>query len=105
MGGFFPSDSLPMVYFIIWETLGFPHLFPITQENATKPIAWGYTGKLVLILFPQYGCFFPIRFPYCGTLHQMGMHVFSHQFPIAWQMAAKVIERGKPGKLVPIQFP
>ena len=52
MGTFFPFDSHPMVYFIIWEMHGFSHQFPIVQENATKPIVWGKPGKLVIILFP-----------------------------------------------------
>ena len=52
MGAFLPSDSHPMVYFIIWETHGFLHQFHIVRENATKSTVWGETGKLILILFP-----------------------------------------------------
>ena len=52
IGAFFPSDSHPMVYFIIWEMHGFPHQFLIVRENATKLTVWDETGKLVLILFP-----------------------------------------------------
>ena len=33
----FPSDSHPMVYFIIWEMHEFPHQFPILQ-NARKVV-------------------------------------------------------------------
>ena len=51
---------------------GFPHQFPIVQENATKLIVWGEPGKLVLIRFPYYGRFFSIRFPFYGILHDMG---------------------------------
>ena len=69
---FSPSNSHPMVYFIIWEMHGFSHQFPIVQENATKPIIWGGPGKLVLTIFPWYGCFCPIWFPSCGILHYMG---------------------------------
>ena len=65
-GGFSPCNFHPMVYFLIWEMDGFPNQFPIVQENATKP------GKLGLILFPYYGCYFPIRFPFYGILHHMG---------------------------------
>ena len=72
IGAFFPSDSHPMVYFIIWEMHGFPRQFLIVQENAAKLIVWGEPRKLVLILFPYYGCFFSIRFPFYGILHQMG---------------------------------
>ena len=52
IGAFLPSDFHPMVYFIIWETHGFPHQFHIVRENATKCTVWGETGKLILILFP-----------------------------------------------------
>ena len=41
------------------------------QENPTKPIVCGEPGKLVPILFPQYGCFFLIRFTFYGILHNM----------------------------------
>ena len=37
---------------IIWEMHGFPHKFPALQENATKSMLWGKSGKLILILFP-----------------------------------------------------
>ena len=49
---FFPSDSHPLVYFSIWEMHGFPHKFPRVQENATKPVVWGKSGKSIMILFP-----------------------------------------------------
>ena len=90
---------------VIWEMLGFSHQFSIAWENATKPIAWGEPGKLVVILFPQYGQFFPIRFPSYGILHHLEMHGFSHQFPIVRENATKPIAWGKPGKLVIILFP
>ena len=72
MGAFFPLNSHPMAYFIIWEMHGFPHQFLIVWENATKLIVWGEPEKLVLILFPYYGCSFSIRFPFYGILHHMG---------------------------------
>ena len=58
--------SHPMVYFSI------PHKFPTVQENATKPMVWGKSGKQILILFPEYECFFPIQFPSYGILQHMG---------------------------------
>ena len=64
----------------------------------TKPIVCEEPGKLVLIHFPQYGCFFPIRF-ICE------IHRFPHQFPIAWENAVKSIKLGEPRKLVPIFSP
>ena len=57
---------------ITWEMHGISHQFPIVWENATKPTIWGEPGKLVIILFPQYEYFFPIRFPSYGILHHMG---------------------------------
>ena len=72
MGAYFPSDSHPMVYFIIWEMHGFPHKFPTVWENAKNTMVWGKSGKLIPILFPQYGCFSPIRFPSYGILHHIG---------------------------------
>ena len=72
MGAFFPYNFHPTVYFIIWEMHGFPNQFHIVQENATKLIVWGEPGKSVLILFPYYGWFFSIRFPFYGILHLMG---------------------------------
>ena len=57
---------------IIREMHGFPHKFPTVQENAIKRMVWGMSGKLILILFPQYGWFFPIRFPSYGILQKMG---------------------------------
>ena len=45
--GFFPLDSHPVVYFIMWEMHGFSHQFPIAWEKAGKPIEWEKPGKLV----------------------------------------------------------
>ena len=49
---FFPFDSHPMVYFSIWEMYGFSHKFALVRENTTKPMVWGKSRKLILILFP-----------------------------------------------------
>ena len=62
MSAFFPSDSYPVVYFSIWQMYGFPHKFPTVREDATKPMVWEQSRKLILILFPWYGCFYSIRF-------------------------------------------
>ena len=89
MGAFFPSNSHPMVYFSIWEMYGLPHKFSAAQENASKPMVWGKSRKLILILFPivwvlfshpipilwytsAYGkCMgFPINFPHYGKMQQ-----------------------------------
>ena len=123
MGDFSPYDSHPTVYFVIWYMHGFPHQFPIVQENATKLIVWGEPGKLVLILFLYYGRFFSIRFPFYGILHHMGNAcVFSlishnmgkdsqtHRMGKVWQIGSRKYPTkptvcGKPGKLVLIPFP
>ena len=51
--------------------MDFPINFP-QYEKRKKPIVRGESGKLVLILFPQYGCSFPIRFPSYDKLYDMG---------------------------------
>ena len=53
------------------KCMWFPHKFSTVRENATKSMIWGKSGKLILILFPQSGWFFPIRFPFYSILHHM----------------------------------
>ena len=105
MGAFFLSNSHPMVYFSIWEMYGFPHKFPTVRQNAAKAMAWEKSGKLILILFPQYGCFFFIRFPSYGILQHMGNAWVSHKFPTVWKNATKLVVWGKSGKSITILFP
>ena len=57
---------------IVWETHWLSNQFAIERENASKHILWVKPGKLLLILFPYYECFFPIQFPSYGILHHMG---------------------------------
>ena len=101
MGDFFQYNSHPTIYFIIWEMHGFPHQFPIVQEKATNLIVWGEPGKLEFILFPYYGRFFSVRFPFYGILHHMGnafvFSIISHNMG----KDSQTIEWGKSGKLVP----
>ena len=52
MGTFFPFDSHPMVYFIIWEMHGFSHQFLIVRENATKTHRMGKTWEIGNHTFP-----------------------------------------------------
>ena len=123
MDAFSPYDSHPTVYYIIWKIHGFPHQFPIVQENATKLNVWGEPGKLVLILFQYYGRFLSIRFPFYGILHHMGnacvcslishnmgKDSHAHRMGKVWEIAfrkypTKPTVCGKPGKLVLILFP
>ena len=79
MDDFSQYDSHPIACFIKWEMHGFPHQFPIVQENATKPIVWGEPGTHT---FPTVWVLFSIRFPSYGVLHHMGnAWVFSSNFP------------------------
>ena len=58
MSAFFPLDSHSMVYFIIWEMQGFPHQFPIAQENAAIPnlrVLRLFSTVLFFLLFPKPG--------------------------------------------------
>ena len=72
MGAFFQLDSHSMVYLVTWEMHVFSHQFPITWEKTVKPIVWGRTWKIVTHTFLIVCVIFSIRFPSCGTLHQMG---------------------------------
>ena len=94
-GCFFQLDSHPMAYFIIWEMHGFPHQFPTLQENATKPIVWEETGKLVLILFPQCGCFFPLDSHPMVYFIAWKMHGFSHQISNSIRKVSRTHQMGK----------
>ena len=75
----------------------------------------GKSGKLVIILLPQYGYFFPIGFPSSGILHHMGnawvfpsishstgncnkthcmgrtQEIGTHTFPIVWVLFSHLI--------------
>ena len=72
MSAFFPLDSHPMMYFIIWEMHGFPHQFPIVQENATKIIVIWRTRDIGAHTFPILWTRFSNRFPFYGIPHHMG---------------------------------
>ena len=74
------------------------------QENPTKPIVCGESGRLVLILFPEYGASFPLESDPMVYFIICEIYGFPHQFPIAWENAVKPIELVKPVKLAPI-FP
>ena len=69
----------------------FSHLFLITWENATKPMVWGKSGKLIVI----HAFFHKILIIIWYTLLR-GKHGFSHQISR---------EAYRIGKLVPIRFP
>ena len=83
MGAFSPFESHPVVYFITWEIHGFSHQFPISLEDAAKSIELKEPGKLVPILSPKYGYFFPSDSHPTVSPAPWKMHGLSHQFPIA----------------------
>ena len=64
----FPSYSILHHMGNTWVFLSVAHV--LGKYNKTH--CMGKTVKLVFILFPQYGSFFPIRFPSYSTLHHMG---------------------------------
>ena len=105
MGAFFPSDSHPVVYFSIWEMLGFSHRFPTVWENATKPMVWGSLRHHYSYFSHSMGAFFS------SISHPMiyfsiwEMHGFPHKFPAIWENATKPMAWGKSGKLILILFP
>lgn len=82
---------------IILEMHRFSDQFLITRENATKPILWRKSGKLVLILCLLYGCFFSIGFLSYGRLHIWEIHGFPNQLPIVWENATVPILQGEIG--------
>ena len=78
MGAFVQPDSHPVIYFIPWEILKFPHQFPIALENAVKSIELREPGKLVPILSPKYGYFFPSDSHPMVSPTPWKVHGFSH---------------------------
>ena len=94
-----------MVYFSIWEMYVFPHKFLTAQENATKPMVWGKSGKLILILFPYYGAFFPFNSHPMVYFSIWEIHGFPHKFPTLRENETKPMVSGKSGKLILMLFP
>ena len=102
---------------------GFPHQFPIAWQKAGKPIEWEKPGNLVpekILQNPYYvenlrnwysyfshsvGVFFPLDSHPVVNFIICEIHGFPHQFPIAWENAAKSIKLGECGKLVTIFTP
>ena len=80
MSAFLQSDSHP-VNFITWEMLRFPHQFAIALENAKKSIKLREPGKLMFILYPKYGYFFPSDSHPMVSPTPRKLHGFFQQFP------------------------
>ena len=98
MGAFLQPDFHPVICFITWEILRFPHQFPIALENAAKSIELRVPGKLAPILSPKYGYFFPPDSHPMVSPAPWKMHGFSHQFSISpvpdtLELKAKYIKR------------
>ena len=104
---------------IIWEMHGFSHQSPTLRENATKPMVWEKSGKLVLILFPWHECFFSHQNPIlwynsshgkCIIFHNIGKDSRTYRMGKLWEIGfqqypTKPIKCGKRGKLLLILFP
>ena len=105
MGAFCPLDFHPTAYFIIWEKDEFSHQFPTVWENATKPFIWGEPGKLVIIIFPQYGCFFPLDSHPTIYFIIWKMHGLPYQFSIVQENATKSIIWGRAWEIGTHDFP
>ena len=72
ISAFFPLDSHPMVYLIIWKMHGFTHQFSIAWENAVKSIELEELVKLVPIFPSTYLYFSSIISQSYGILYHMG---------------------------------
>ena len=70
---------------------GFFHQFPTVQEIAAKPIVWGKSGKLILILFLVWVLFFPLDCHLMVYFIIQEIHGFPRQFPIVRENATKPI--------------
>ena len=67
-----------------------------SRKYPTKPIVCGEPGKLVLILFPWYGCFLSLDSYSMVYFIIREMFGFPRLFPIGWENAVKSIELGEP---------
>ena len=78
MDAFSPYDSHPTVYYIIWKIHGFPHQFPIVQENATKLNVWENLGNWCSYFSNIMDAFFPLDSRSMVYFITWEMHVFAH---------------------------
>ena len=92
----------PTLYFIIWEMHGFPHQFPIVQENATKLIVIWITLEIGVCTFPILWTLFSIRFPFYGILHHMGNECV---FPLISHNIGKDSQTHRMGKIGSRKYP
>ena len=123
MGKFFPIrfPSYGILHHMgnAWVSLSISH----RRRKCSETHRRGEPGKLELILFPYYGCFFSIRSPFYGILHHVGnASAFSlishnlgkdsqnHRMGKVWEIGSRKYPRkptvcGEPGKLVLKLFP
>ena len=78
MGAYFPLDSHPMAYFIIWEMHGFPHQFLIVRENAKKLIVGENLGNWCSYFSHSMDALFLLDSDFMVYFITWEMHVFSH---------------------------
>ena len=88
---FFPLDSHPVVYFIVWEMDGFCHCFPISWKRQQNASSQESMGSWFPCSFYSMGVFC-IRFHSCGMLHYMGNTCAFSASSNIMEQAAKSLE-------------
>ena len=82
-GTFLQSDSHPIIYFITWEMLRFPHQFPWHWKMQRNPSNWKSLRNLYPYFPQSNGYFFPADSHPMVSSTPRKIHGFSHQFPLA----------------------
>ena len=83
------------------KCMGFPISFSNYGKMQQNPSYGENLGSWYPYFSHSMGAFYPLDFHPMVYFIIWEMHMFSHQFPIAWEKTAKSIEWGKPKKLVP----
>ena len=100
MVAFFPFNSQPMVYFIIWEIHVFSHQFPLSWERQQNSSNGKSQGSWFPHFFLSMSAFFTLDSHPMVYFIVWEIRQFLHQFPMVGKNAAKPIVSGEPGKLV-----
>ena len=100
---FFPLDSHPVVYFIIWEMDGFSHCFHISWKRQQNPSSGESLGNWFPCSFYSMGIFALDSVPVAYFVI-WEMHVFSHRFPISWKKQQNLWNEENLGNWFPYPF-
>ena len=86
------SNLFPKLYYtsLHGKCMGFQTISHSTEKR-NKTHRMGEHGKLVLILFPQYKCFFLMRFPSYIVLHHMGNACVSPSIPHSIRQCSEIL--------------